>query len=511
MAQKTMRGEAYRILLVEDDEDLRTEVASFLSSEGYEVASVANGRAALEHLKRSAAPDVILLDLQMPVMDGWEFRLAQRSDAFLASIPVVIVSGDRRADEKKLDAEGFLAKPFDDEQLLACIRDVVQRTTRERTHVAHLAQADRMISLGLLAAGVAHEINNPLAFVIANLGFLSDRLAELAPRVPADQLKELRDIVTETAEGAERIRKVARDLKVFSRAEKEEMRRLDLRAVLDMAVTMSWNEVRHRARLVKDYGDTPEILGDEARLGQVFINLLVNAAQAVVEGRADKNVIRIVSSFQDGRVVVEVSDTGRGIPPADRPRLFEPFFTTKPTGVGTGLGLYVCRDIVTAHGGTIAITSDPGRGTTVRVELPPAAGVPRIPTPEPMASVQSDRARVLVIDDESMICTSIQRALGGEYDVLTTSSSSQARDWIVAGERFDAIVCDVMMPVLTGMELYAELRRSVPEQAKRILFLTGGAFTARARAFLDEVPNPWLEKPFEVDRLRAAVRERTRC
>ena len=225
--------------------------------------------------------------------------------------------------------------------------------------------ADRMASVGTLAAGVAHEINNPLAFILANVEFA---LAELRGR--GGRATEVLRALGEARDGGLRVREIVRDLKAFSRAGRGGQRAVDLRRVLQSALGLAQNEIRHRARLEVDVGDIPPVMGSEHRLGQVFLNLLINAAQAIPEGRAAENVVRaITATAPDGRALVEISDTGTGIPPDVLPRIFDPFFTTKPVGVGTGLGLSICHGIVSGLGGEIHVESTLGRGTTFRVLL----------------------------------------------------------------------------------------------------------------------------------------------
>jgi len=251
------------------------------------------------------------------------------------------------------------------------------------------------------------------------------------------------------------------------------------------------------------------VQGGESRLGQVFLNLVANAAQAIAEGSHDEHEIRISTGVDPaGRVTVEVADTGPGMPPEVLARLFEPFFTTKPMGVGTGLGLSICQRIVTELGGTIEVKSRVGVGTTVTVSLPaaPAAAAPSptVTAPEP-APVR--RGRILIVDDDLMAARALERALATEHDVTTAGSAQEALDQIGKGERFDVIVSDLMMPQISGMDFHARLRDLVPEQAERMIFLTAGAFTTRARAFLEESTLPRLEKPYEIRELRALVNE----
>jgi CheY-like chemotaxis protein len=281
---------------------------------------------------------------------------------------------------------------------------------------------------------------------------------------------------------------------------------------MEATLRMAWNEIRHRAHIVKNFGRTPPVQASESKLGQVFLNLIVNAAQAIVEGSADKNEIRISTTTEPGgAVVVEISDTGPGMPPEVLDRLFTPFFTTKAAGVGTGLGLSICHRIVTAFGGSIGVKSQTGIGTTFRVSLPASRTQASEPAPVVALNVVARRrGSILVIDDEPTVAKAVHRILAPEHEVVALGSAVQALERIVAGEQFDVILCDLMMPEMTGMDLYLELNRLAAEQASRMIFLSGGAFTVRARAFLDQVPNQRIEKPFGALHLRSLINDRIR-
>jgi signal transduction histidine kinase/ActR/RegA family two-component response regulator len=394
---------------------------------------------------------------------------------------------------------------------LGVMRDV---TERKQLH-ARLALADRMVSVGTLAAGVGHELNNPLAYVNANLGFLSERLGRVAEVMsgaafpgPADAelARELQEAVRDARNGTERMRIIIRDLKTFSRMDEDKAEPVDLRPVLESCVNMAWNEIRHRARLVKDLGPVPPVRGNEARLGQVFLNLLVNAAQAIPEGQVAGNEIRIVTRREaGGRVAVEVRDTGCGIPPEHLSRVFDPFFTTKPPGVGTGLGLAICHSIVARLGGEIAIESRVPGGTTVRVVLDAAVPAVAPGAPAPLRAPVRPRGKILVVDDEPLVGTVIQRALQAEHEIAAVTSARAALARLDAGETFDLVLSDLLMPEMSGMELHGEISRRDPALARRMVFLTGGAFTPSAREFLERESVRCVEKPFELEPFRALL------
>ena len=375
---------------------------------------------------------------------------------------------------------------------------------------AQLARAERLASVGLLAAGVAHEVNNPLSFVIGNLDLMSAQIAQGLGARPDQALVALGNMVRDARQGAERVRTIVRDLKTFSRVREQRVDPLDVRAPLEAAIAMARNEIRHRALLKVDLAPVPSVLADEGRLAQVFLNLLVNAAHSIPEGAAEKHEIRVTTRPDpDGGARVEVSDTGVGIEPAHLARIFDPFFTTKDLGQGTGLGLSICHGVVTDLGGRIEVESTPGRGTTFRVILPGAPEAPAAPqarlATETGASPTGRRATVLVIDDEPLILKIVTAVLEGDHDVTCEARADAALARIRVGERFDAILCDLMMPQVTGMDLHAALLEIAPRQAEVMVFLTGGAFTPRARAFLDRVSNPIVEKPFDSAALRKGL------
>ncbi|MEO7731430.1 MAG: ATP-binding protein, partial [Kofleriaceae bacterium] len=388
--------------------------------------------------------------------------------------------------------------------VVASGRDV---TERKRLR-AQLMVSDRMASLGTLAAGIAHEINNPLAYVTGNLEAMAEAVQARGAEAP--DRAELSLAINEARDGAERVRKIVQGLRSFSRPEEEKRVALALPGVLEAAIRLTANEVRHRAQLVRELGPTPRVVADDGRLTQVFINLLINAAHAIPEGHSDANRITVrTRTDAAGRAVVEIEDTGRGIAPDLLSRVFDPFFTTKDVGEGTGLGLSICHGIVTGLGGEISIESTPDRGTLVRVALAPSLEA-ELPVPVPIRKPVDEpalvrRPRVMLVDDEPMVAQTIERLLRRDYDITIASCGRDALAHVAGGARFDAIVSDVMMPNMTGIEMLEELQRTAPGQAARVVFLSGGAFTAQTRERLDLLGAPQLEKPVTAKELRACV------
>jgi PAS domain S-box-containing protein len=395
------------------------------------------------------------------------------------------------------------------------VQGAFQEITQKKQTEAQLRVADRMASVGTLAAGVAHEINNPLASLTANLALADQKILALAERLPIsrDLLDELRD----AREGAERVRMIVRDLQLFSHPDEDRLGPVDVERVIESTLRLAWNEVRHRARVVKAYGKIPLAEGNEARLGQVFLNLIVNAAQAIPEGNYEGNELLIETAIApNNRVVIRITDTGCGMTAELQQRLFTPFLTTKPVGAGTGLGLSICQRLITSMRGQIEFSSAVGKGTVFRVLLPisPLAieveadwEAESMAVATVAAAPTSRRGKVLVIDDEMVIAQTVGRILGATHQVLAIDSAQQALALFRSGERFDVVFCDLMMPQMTGMDLHAELSKIDPDQADKVVFMTGGAFTSRARQFLDTVPNPRINKPFQIQGIRSLVSE----
>ncbi|MDB4943993.1 MAG: Sensory box histidine kinase/response regulator [Labilithrix sp.] len=368
---------------------------------------------------------------------------------------------------------------------------------------ARLATSERLASVGTLAAGVAHEINNPLTFVLANLDYIREQLLVHRAKLSEAAFADLDDLAAEAKSGAERVARTVRSLGVFSRIDEDKRVAVDLLPIMEAALALASNEIRHRARVVKIYRPLPLVVADEARLTQVFFSLLINAAQAIPDGHADENQIDVKTWTEPGKAVVEIRDSGGGIRPEHLSRIFDPFFTTKRQSLGSGLGLAICHGTVQGLGGEIVVESTAGLGATFRVYLPAAPAVPVDRSRNLRVSTGRGRSgKIIVIDDDAAVGAAIRRALGRRHDVITTTNAHEALERVRNGELFDLILCDLMMPLMSGMELHAALLAEAPEQAARMVFVTGGAFTVSAREFLDRIPNERFDKPFDASRLR---------
>jgi len=387
--------------------------------------------------------------------------------------------------------------------LLGVARDVTARKEME----ARLARSERLAALGTLLAGIVHELNNPLAYTLLGV---DQALAQLE-RIPfSPEAAALGELLREVRGGTRRVASIVGQLRSTSQPDGNDRDAIDLRAVIQAALRVAGNEIRHRARVVTELGEVPPIRGSAARLEQVFLNLVVNAAQsfAASDAAADNEIrIRLRPGERD-TVTIDVIDNGAGIPPDVLPRIFDPFFTTKAVGVGMGLGLSICHNIVTAHRGTLDVDSAPGRGSRFRVTLPVRQStVGQVPAeaPAPAAGAQR-RRRVLIVDDEAPLAAMLGRMLGDDYDFQLASSAPDALDLLRAGgPLFDIVLCDLMMPQMNGMDFYRAVSKLLPELVDRFIFMTGGAFTPWAADFLASSLRPCLEKPFDYRTLRAML------
>jgi PAS domain S-box-containing protein len=413
-----------------------------------------------------------------------EYRIV-RPDGQLRTIEVISI---------RIEFEGAPA-------VLGFARDVTERN-RIRSE---LFEADRLAAVGTLAAGVGHEINNPLAYVLLNLQALERELPRLAP---PERISDAIEMVRNALTGVDRVRTIARDLKAFARSDPDARIPVDVRRVLESAINMAAHEIRLRARIVTRFEDVPPVLANEARLGQVFLNLLLNAAQALPERAADSHEVRVSTELHDAaRVVVEVSDTGPGIPERMLERIFDPYFTTKPVGVGTGLGLSIGRSIVTSLGGTLTAANAPGGGAVFRVTLPVLRAYSASDASPQSPRSHTPRPRVLIVEDEPELALALERALGDTYEAMVAPTGREALGVLTRDASFDAILCDVMMPGMSGVELYEEVQRQAPSVADRFVFMTGGTQTAGIRDFLATAHRPWLEKPFDARELKRLLAE----
>lgn len=419
---------------------------------------------------------------------------------------------ERRTGDERIISD--CASPVvDEEQLLGAVM-VFRDVTAEKSLQKQLELSDRLASLGTMAAGVAHEINNPLAVLTANGGFVRlelDRARKLlgddAAATPADlkKLEEAEQAQADSLEAASRIARVVGDLQVFARPPEGKPGRANLGRAIRLAVRSTAAEMRDKCQVVVDAEELPDLAIDEQRLGQVLVNLLINAAHAIAAGRADTNRITLSARAIDASTVeISVSDTGSGMTPEVLERVFDPFFTTRPIGKGTGLGLSICKGIVQSARGQLTAASRPGAGSVFRLTLPTAGPLEGPVEPEVIDDAPVG-GQVLLIDDEPLVARAIQRALKG-YEVTAVNNAADGLTLLLEGKRFDLILCDVMMPNRTGPEFYEQLAKLSPDHAPRVVFLTGGVTDPALEAFLAATLNPTLLKPFSPQELRVLVK-----
>ncbi|GAB5541477.1 MAG: hypothetical protein SangKO_012370 [Sandaracinaceae bacterium] len=389
---------------------------------------------------------------------------------------------------------------------------VVDDVTDRREIEARLARGERMASLGRLAAGVVHEINNPLAYVRTSLELARREITRFQENGDHAHLERVLETVAHAEDGVERVRIIASDLKTFSRGDEGSWLLVDIARVAQSAINLAHNEIRHRAELSVDIEPAlPRVLGSETRFVQVLVNLLVNAAHAIEEKGEGRGRIALRMGREGGEVFIEVEDTGAGIPEGPVERIFEPFWTSKPKGVGTGLGLSICHGIVTSAGGDIRVVrSRPGEGTLIRVELP-AAGGGAVPFEPDVRDTDPDApagaGRILIVDDEVKLAQTLALALGDGFDVVVAGSGREALDVLADDRDWDLVLCDLMMPDVSGMDVYDAIVEQMPQLLPKLVFMTGGAFTSRARQFLKRYRPRRLQKPFALDEVERLLRD----
>jgi PAS domain S-box-containing protein len=387
---------------------------------------------------------------------------------------------------------------------VVAIFGVFRDVTDERLLAETLRRTERMASLGTMAAGIAHEINNPLGFVLGNLELLREELVSLSDRIPPELGPELLDILDNSFSGARRIRKIVEGMRSFSHIGTGETALVDLSKVVIAAAEIAQHQVQPVARLVRQVEPTSRVEGDESQLTQVLVNLLVNAAQAIHPGDADRNRVEVTLTMAGEQVELSVADTGPGVPDDLKARIFDPFFTTKPVGTGTGLGLSVCHSIVTQHGGTLGVEDRPGGGCLMTIRLP-VASRDRDSDGTAAADGPPDLPRILVVDDEARALELLRRALRSRFRVTSVDSGQGAIDVLSGAASFDVVLCDLMMPTVSGVEVHNWIMEHRPELLPRFVIATGGAFTPGAAAFLEETDVRVIRKPFEVAELRTEL------
>ncbi|HET6338303.1 MAG TPA: response regulator [Polyangiales bacterium] len=496
-----------RIAIIDDDDEIRDALEQLLRSVGYEIIGYDRADRALIELETGEAPDLIVLDLLLPGMNGWHFRIEQKKCPKLRDVPVIALSADASPYAKAVDADAYVSKPVDVGELEAVIGRVLLANERRRL-LAKSMELERIRALGTLVSSVAHEINNPLTYVIGCIELASCEAKDLenGRGVGVGVGSALSGYLADAADGAARIASVVQLLSTFSRADANDGKDIDVLRAVQAASRLAQHQISRNARFEEKLAPVPRVIGNEGRLAQVVLNLLVNAAQAVSSsGEGNQQLVRVATRLTQGSVVIEVSDTGPGIEPKLLEQIFEPFFTTKPAGMGTGLGLSISRDIISGMGGTLTVHSVLGRGATFLVTLPIAGGFAQAPDQEGTATESSSGVvrRILVIDDEPMIGRLVQSVLS--LDAVEVSPLPREALKLVADRTYDVILCDFSMPDMSGLEFYRKLIELRPELQTVFILMTGFHNNAEISAFARTQQLRLLYKPFSIRELHQCL------
>jgi two-component system NtrC family sensor kinase len=507
-----------RILVVDDEPTNVLLIERLLEQTGYaHVVSTTDSRRTLP-LYREFAPDLVLLDLMMPHLDGLAvLELLGTEIPADAYVPVLVLTADATQEAKRralqAGARDFLTKPFEQFELLLRVRNLLETrrlhvalethnraleaTVRQRTE--QLLQSEKIATMGSLLAGVAHELNNPLAVLSGQAQLLQGQGQD--PAIVRRTVK--------IGEAADRCVRIVRNFLALARQRPPERTHTSLKQVVQAALELLAYELRSdNVEVVIDLAtDLPVLWADPHQLHQVLVNLAGNAHHAM-RRRPPPRRITLQGRFERerGRVRLTMTDTGPGIPAEIQARIFEAFFTTKPAGEGTGLGLSLCRSIVEEHGGSIAMESTEGAGTTFIIELPvtaPPAGRAGGAAAETVPAVGP--RRILIVDDEIAIADVVAEAVeldGHTADIATNGLHALE---MLSRQTYDAVISDTKMPLLDGESFYTELVRRFPRLSQRIVFVTGDVLSREKREFLAQTGAPFLAKPFDLDEVRRTV------
>ena len=531
-------GIARKVLVIDDEPSVRLLLERELTERGYIVTASGDPEKATEIAAREGF-DVVITDIRMPCIDGLE--VTRRIKASNPRTEIILMTGyaslETAAEGMHLGAYDYIAKHFGNLDLVvASLERALERSQLSSLATElqrQLAHSDRLAAIGQLAAGVAHEINNPAGFVMANLTVMKQSIKELgalmtqlrsageAPPTPekvaalqrwleendAENLtRDFEEMIEDNLEGVRRVSSIVKDLRTFARIDREEVELVRLGDIADVAVRIVRNEVRHRARLIREIGDVRPIPVHRGKLAQVVVNLLVNASHAMPDQHETENIITLTVAQEAKGVALTVRDTGCGMPDDVKARIFEPFFTTKPRGTGTGLGLSLSAEIVRQHRGEISVESEIGVGTSFHIRIPFDTGLsPGSATQPPPKRAPRKRGRILIVDDEPLLLSACRRMLEPHHDVHLAHDGKEALALLQRDQNFDVIICDLMMPGVDGARVHNELKSTAPKLAERLLFTSGGAVTPRITAFAASLGQALLEKPFTAEQLMAAV------
>lgn len=550
------------ILLIDDSPIILELIGAALEEGGHRVTLASSGSEGLA-LYDASSFDIVITDLLMPDIDGTSVLIELRERD--PDVIVIMLSSYSQIDTvlnaMRMGAFDYVIKDERSEPLLGAVQRAVahlglmrenrelmfelrqmnerleqrvqdrtsqleranRRLTIERGELeralralndtqGQLIHAEKMASIGVLTAGVAHEINNPLAFLLPNFTCLEESCQRLVQGDVRDRARvgeEIQELLGDCREGLHRIRDIVKELSFFSRRSDALERRVELGELVASVFKLLSNQMCH-VTMEHDVDDVASLCADPGQLRQVLLNLLINAGHAIPEDR--KGLIKVTAREVESRIEIRVADNGVGIPGTDFRKIFDPFYTTKPVGQGTGMGLAISRQLIERMKGEIRVESVCGQGTTMVLELPawsegqePEVDDVVETKPRVLASAVARRAVVLLIDDEQALLNSMRRVLAKRYDVVGFRWGSEALAWLAKNRRPAVVLCDLMMPEMSGIELFERISRSDPELSERFVFITGGTVTREAREFVADCAAPVLKKPFELDEITDTI------
>jgi PAS domain S-box-containing protein len=385
-------------------------------------------------------------------------------------------------------------------------------TTESKKIESLMRATERVAALGRMAAGVAHEINNPLSYVLGNLNLIEEKLEKIDFQGNSDA-RVILSMIKDAESGVLRIKNIVKSLKKLSGDVKsEEIEKFPLNEVIESAIEYSHNELKHRATVTSQIEKTIYLSGIKGEMNQVFLNMMINAGHAFKEGNAISNEINISAErISNDKVLVRIRDTGCGIPKENIEKIFDPFFTSKTAGEGTGLGLAICHKIITAHGGLLTVTSEVGIGTEFQLTLNccESKGVShdqnviKINTQANKSIQASLKSKILILDDEEMIGKVITLLLA-DHETTYFSDATKALEYLDGGDDVDIIICDLMMPGMSGVDFYNTLMKR-GQLHEKIIFMSGGACTPQTQEFIDSLTTPVIYKPFDSSEIKSLV------
>lgn len=432
--------------------------------------------------------------------------------------------------ERTIEYSGVEVKTQNESVIMIMTTDVSERNKLKNQALLN----DKLATVGTLAAGVAHEINNPISWVMTNLIYIKNNMGAFKKLLQAmyeinqenDMNKRLKlieeflipinqsqfiiefdEMINESLQGVERVRDIVKNLKGFSRMDESDLAPVNIHDVLNVAISMASLEFKYRAKLDKNYAkNLPSILTNSGKLNQVFLNLMINSAQAIPEGNINHHVIKVTTELVGNYIRIDVSDTGQGIPPEILPHIFDPFFTTKSAGHGTGLGLPICHEIISHLNGKIEVKSILNQGSIFSVYLP-ILQEPLNTSCNMEDAGEAQLKKILIVDDEPYLLKSLSNTLKHQYDITTALGGHLAIETLKQHSgKFDAIICDLQMQDVNGADFYYYVSEHYPNLIQRIIFITGGLYSPMLSEFLKTVENSLIEKPFTQDELMNAIK-----